>query len=291
MKKKKMLLTGVNGFLCSRVAKYFEEKYHVIPLTRKELDITNHKEAERIIKENNPNIIFHAAAMSATLPCENNPELAHKVNLDAALNIARVAKETKAKMLFLSSEQVFNGNTNEGPYGEDDKAVPSTVYGETKLKAEGLLRKELKELWILRLSWMFGLPEKNVPNNPNLLWKSLKAVLTNQPIKISTNEYRGITYVYDLIENLEKIFDLPYGTYHFGSVNEESTYDTAVYILNKIGISKEIIDRVICRDDEKHRDQKRDLRMDYNKIISKGINIRTSQESIDRAIKEFDFKL
>ncbi|MTI47540.1 MAG: NAD(P)-dependent oxidoreductase [Firmicutes bacterium] len=291
MKKKKMLLTGVNGFLCSRVAKYFEEKYHVIPLTRKELDITNHKEAERIIKENNPNIIFHAAAMSATLPCENNPELAHKVNLDAALNIARVAKETKAKMLFLSSEQVFNGNTNEGPYGEDDKAVPSTVYGETKLKAEGLLRKELKELWILRLSWMFGLPEKNVPNNPNLLWKSLKAVLTNQPIKISTNEYRGITYVYDLIENLEKIFDLPYGTYHFGSVNEESTYDTTVYILNKIGISKEIIDRVICRDDEKHRDQKRDLRMDYNKIISKGINIRTSQESIDRAIKEFDFKL
>jgi len=291
MDMRKILITGGGGFLSSRIVLAYKDKYNITSLSRKDLDITDEKATKELIKKVKPKIIIHAAAMSATESCENNPSLAYKINVEGSLNIARVAKEIGSKMLFISTEQVFNGNIEDGPYKENNKPIPSTVYGETKLEAENLLRKEIEELWILRLSWMFGLPERGTPNSPSLFWKAITAVLTNNPIKISANEYRGITYSYDLIDNLENIFKLPYELYHFGSENEESTYDMAVFILEQIGVSKENIDRVIIKDDEKHKNKKRDLRLAYEKIKSHGINILSSKESIVRAIEDFDYKL
>lgn len=158
MDRRKILITGANGFLASRINKTFKDKHEMIPLTSKDLDITNHQLANKILEEVRPNIIIHTAAISATEACENNPDFAYKVNVEASVNIARKAKEIGSKLLFISSEQVFNGNINDGPYKEDQEPVPSTVYGKTKLTAENLLKKELEELWILRLSWMFSLP-------------------------------------------------------------------------------------------------------------------------------------
>jgi dTDP-4-dehydrorhamnose reductase len=291
MDKKKILLTGANGFLASRINKTYSNKYEMIPLTIKDLDITNHELADKILEEVRPNIIIHTAAISATEACENNPEFAYKVNVEASVNIAKKAKEIDAKLLFISSEQVFNGNINEGPYKEDEEPVPNTVYGKTKLEAENLLKKELEELWILRLSWMFGLPERGMPNNSNLFWKLFSALVSDSPIKIASNEYRGITYAYDLIDNLEKVLELPFDTYHFGSVNEKSTYDTAVFMLRKMGVPENRIERIVIRDDERYKDRKRDLRLDYSKIASFGIDIDTSWGSIERAINEFNFSL
>lgn len=290
MSKTKILITGAAGFLGSRVYKVYKNKYDITPLTTKDLDITDHEAISFMLEKVKPDIIFHGAAISATKACEDNPQLAYRVNVEASVNIAKIARKIGARMLFVSSEQVFNGNVNEGPYSEEDEAIPNTVYGQTKLEAEKLLRQEIDELWILRLNWMFGLPERNVPNNSNLFWKLIYAVVSDKPIKIASNEYRGITYVYDLIDNLENIFELPYGTYHFGSENEKSTYDTAVFMLEQMGVSKERIDKIVIRDEDKYKDKKRDLRMSYEKIKSFGININTSRQSIERALKEFDFK-
>ncbi|SHH74399.1 dTDP-4-dehydrorhamnose reductase [Caloranaerobacter azorensis DSM 13643] len=290
MSKTKILITGAGGFLGSRIYREYKNKYDITALTAKDLDVTDYEAVSFVLEKVKPDIIFHGAAISATKACEDNPQLAYRVNVEGSVNIAKIARKIGAKMLFVSSEQVFNGNVNDGPYSEEDEAIPNTVYGQTKLEAERLLRQEIDELWILRLSWMFGLPERNVPNNPNLFWKIVCAVMSDKQIKIASNEYRGITYVYDLIDNLENIFELPYGTYHFGSENEQSTYDTAVFILERIGLSKEKIDRIVIRDEDKYKDKKRDLRMSYEKIKSFGININTSQQSIERALKEFDFK-
>lgn len=130
-----------------------------------------------------------------------------------------------------------------------------------------------------------------MPNNLNLFWKLIGALISNRPIKIASNEYRGITYAYDLIDNLEKIFELPYDTYHFGSINENSTYDTALFMLKKMGISEKRIEEIVIRDNERYKDRKRDLRLDYSKIMALGIDIDTSLGSIERAINEFKFIL
>lgn len=291
MKGLKIAVTGVGGFFNTRLLRHYDSRYTMSALTHQDLDITKAEEVRRILTELKPDIVIHGAAITSTLDCERNPNLAYKVNVEGALNIARVTNEINAKMVFYSSEQVFNGNIQEGPYSEEIEAVPNTVYGKTKLEAETLLRQEKQDLWILRFSWLFGLPERNMPMGTNLVWNVIKAGLKESPIKVAVHEFRGITHAYDIIDNFDKVFHIPYGTYHFGSINNVSTYNTAVYILQQIGMEEDKINKILIPDYEKYRENKRDLRLDYHKIMSTGIPIVSSLESINRALNEYAFKL
>lgn len=287
MRDKRILITGASGFLASRLLCKLDERYNVVGISRKNLNLLDHNEVLGAFNILKPDIVIHTAAMTATLDCENNPREAYKVNVDGSINLARAAKKNGASMLFLSSEQVFNGNPEEGPYSEEQVPVPSTVYGETKLKAEELLRDEIEKLWILRLSWLFGLPERNMPNGANLPMKLMDAVVSNKTVSIPNNEFRGITHAYDLIDNIEGVFKLPYDTYHFGSENDSSTYEIAVFIMEKLGFSKDMIDSIVIADNEKYKNKKRDLRMSYERIKACGIDVLTSKESIIRALGQY----
>jgi dTDP-4-dehydrorhamnose reductase len=289
MLKPKIFVTGAGGFLNSRMINRWKSDYDMIPMNRKKMNLNDYEGLRKYFDSIKPHIVIHGGAMSATQECEDNPDLAYKVNVTGTVNIARAAKASGAKLIFFSTEQVFNGNVDDGPYREDDTALPSTVYGKTKLEAERLLALETDQYWILRLSWMFGLPERLVPNNPNLLWNLLRAITTNTQISISNNEFRGITHVYDLIDNLQNILNLPFDTYHFGSQNHLSTYDTAVFMLEHMGLSKNRINEIVIKDELKHKNNKRDLTMSYEKIRSLGININTSQDSIRGALEQFRF--
>lgn len=287
----KIALTGAGGFFNSRLLKSYEAKYEMIPLTRSVLDITNAGETTRMIKNIKPDLIVHGAAVTSTADCEEQPELAYTVNVAASLNLAKAARETKAKMIFLSSEQVFNGNIEDGPYREEQPACPNTVYGKTKLAAENLLKNELEQLWILRLSWLFGLPERKLPAGTNLFWRIVQACLTGIPVKVPVNEYRGITYVYDIIDHFDKILEIPYGIYHLSSINTMSTYQTAVSIMAQMRIKQEQIAKMIIPDYEKYKDQKRDLRLECNKIKAAGIPVFGCDASIERAVADYGLKL
>lgn len=293
MKRLKIAVTGASGFLNSRLINYFKLNHplcEMIPLRRQDIRMSA-QETARVIKQIHPDIIIHGAAMTATADCEKDPELAYTVNVASSLNLAKAANEVKAKLVFFSSEQVFNGNPEEGPYTEESKAIPSTVYGKTKLEAESLLKNEIENLWILRFSWLCGFPERNLPVGSNLLWNVIKIALNAKSGKMPVHEYRGITYVYDIIDHFSKVFELPYGTYHFGSVNNESTYKTAIFILKCLGLEEERIRQILLPDRDKYRECKRDLLLSYTKIKKAGIPIVTSQESIERAVSEFRFKL
>jgi len=293
MERLKIAVTGAGGFLNSRLINYFKLNHplcEMIPLKRQDICLNAQKTAQ-VIKQIQPDIIIHGAAMTATADCENDPELAYTVNVTNSLNLAKAANEVKAKLVFFSSEQVFNGNPEEGPYTEEGKAIPNTVYGRTKLEAENLLKNELENLWILRFSWLCGFPERNLPVGANLLWNVLKTTLKGKSDKMPVHELRGITYVYDIIDHFSKVFELPYGTYHFGSQNNESTYETAIFILKCLGLEEERIQQIILPDHDKYRERNRDLRLSYTKIQNAGIPIVTSQESIERAVSEFRFRV
>lgn len=287
MRDKRVLITGSSGFLASRLVCRLNESYNVVGVSRKSLNLLDYSEVLGAFNMLKPDIVIHTAAMTATLDCENNPREAYKINVDGSLNLARAAKKNGSSMIFLSSEQVFNGNPEEGPYSEEHTPVPNTVYGQTKLKAEELLREEIEKLWILRLSWLFGFPERNMSNGENLPMKLMNAVISNKAVSICNNEFRGITHAYDLIDNIENIFELPYDTYHFGSENDSSTYEIAVFIMEKLGFSKDMIDSIVIADNEKYKNKKRDLRMSYDKIKACGIDVLTSKESIIRALGQY----
>lgn len=284
---KKILLTGGNGFFSSRFADYYKNTYDILALGRKELDITDDSAVDKYVADFKPDIIIHAGAVAVTDFCENNPDLAYKINVSASVNIGKVAKKYGAKLVFLSSEQVFNGNSNSGAFTEDDTPVPNTVYGKNKLEAENLLQDILDELWIVRFTWLFGLPERNKQMSNGILWETMSKLINQENIVASKREFRGMTYVYDVIENFPKLFHIPYGIYHFGSENDYSRYDVVNCILQEFGLDSNKINSVLEEDLVKYKDSNRDVRLNSSKVASFGIEFSNTLDSLKKCMKEY----
>ncbi|MDF2883142.1 MAG: NAD(P)-dependent oxidoreductase [Clostridiaceae bacterium] len=282
---KKLLFTGGKGFVCTRLAEYYGDKYEIISTDKDDLDITDYDKVLAAFQQYKPDYVLHAAAIAVTDFCNQHPELAHKINVEGAVNVAKACKSVGAKMIFISSEQIFNGNSERGPYDEEHKAVPDTVYGQNKLEAEGLLKNILHELWIIRFTWMFGLPKEGCGMASNIMWGTVSSILKNEKIKAPVNEYRGMTYIVEMIENFHKIFDLPYGTYNFGSGNDLSRYHVVKLIIEELGLGHKLQD-LLEADTEKYKDNPRDIRLVTDKITKNGIVFSTTEEAIKRCVKD-----
>lgn len=286
---KKILLTGGNGFFCTRLTDFYKDRYEILSTDKDELDIVNGEEVLKVFKEFKPDYVIHAAAIAVTNFCNEHPDIAHKINVDGAINVAKACKETNAKMIFISSEQVFNGNKEGAPFNEESTPIPNTVYGENKLEVEGLLKDILEEVWVLRFTWQFGLPQRGFNMSSNILWDTLSSLLKGEKIVAPVNEYRGMTYVYELIEQFDKIFKIPYGTYHVGSRNDLSRYDVVKLIIEEMGLGHRL-DEVLEADTEKYKDNPRNVRLDTSKLEEHGIKFGTTAEGIKRCLGEFKIK-
>ncbi len=160
------------------------------------------------------------------------------------------------------------------------------MYGKHKLQAEEEVEKILDDGIILRLTWLCSLPERNKIFKPNIIWNIARAILNNKPMKLSVNEYRGITYVYDLINNFEKIFTLPGGVYNAGCENNINTYEIGKSIFKEMGLEHRI-NEVLVKDTEFYRD----LRMCNKKLREYGIYLDETEKSISNCINDFSFKV
>jgi len=285
---KKVLLTGSNGFLASRFYTYYKDHYQILPLMHSNLDITDEIKVLDIFHKFKPDYVIHAAAIADTGLCERNPKLSNEVNILGSINVAKACSLTKSKLVYLSSDQIFNGNFESGPYNENHIPAPNTVYGNHKLKAEDQLKEIVDELWILRLTWLFGFPEKNCKVNSNILWNVVSAILKDKKLKLPNNEFRGMTYVYNLIENLPNIFNLPFGTYHTGSENNLSTYDIAFHILKELGLDHKV-DNYLEKDVERFKDHPRDLRISNDKLKKFDVSFPNTEEAIKKCLKDFNY--
>ncbi len=282
----RILITGGKGFFCSRLVQYYKGKYEFLVTDKDDLDITNEEKVNEAFEQFKPNLVIHAAAIAVTDFCNKNPQIAHKINVDGAINVAKATKKVGGKLVFISSEQIFNGNTNPGPYKEDDEAIPDTVYGQNKLEAEKLLKDIIDELWIVRFTWMFGLPDRNCGMAGNILWETISSIIKNEKINVSSNEFRGMTYVYNMIENFEILFKSPYGTYHLGSENNQNRYEVVKGIFKKLGLENRIKD-LVGEDKEKYKTNPRDIRLNCDKARSVGMNFYSTDEAISNCLKEY----
>lgn len=283
--KKKILLTGANGFFGTRFIKRYQHQYDVVGTDVPELDITDMAMLQKRFDEERPDIVIHAAAIALTDFCNKNPELAHKVNVQGAVNVATACKEVGAKLVFISTEQIFNGNTEAGPYTELDTPVPDTIYGKNKLEAEGILSEMMDELWILRFTWQFGLPERNTNINANVLWNAMQGLIAGEKMQERTNEFRGLTYIHELVDQFEKIFEIPYGIYHTGAKNDASRYDIAKHIFTLLGQEHRLHD-ILEAVEAPHT---RDVRLDTSKLAQHGVSFTESTEAITRCLQEFKY--
>ncbi|WED24884.1 NAD(P)-dependent oxidoreductase [Vibrio sp. JC009] len=284
--KERILITGANGFFGTRFINKYQDKFDITATDVEQLDITDAAQVDAMFAEVKPNYVIHAAAIAVTDFCNKHPDIAHKVNVQGAINVAKACKTVGAKLVFISTEQIFNGNEEPGPYTEAHTPNPDTIYGQNKLEAEGELKSILDEMWILRFTWMFGLPERNTSINPNVLWNTLQALFSGEKMKERRNEFRGLTYIHELIDQFEKIFTIPYGTYHTGAHNPASRYEIAQHILTEMGLGSRWGEVLEANDAPKTRD----VRLDTSKLAAQGVVFTESKQAISNCLKEFGFK-
>ena len=176
--------------------------------TRKDFDITDFRSTYTFIINYMPDAVIHCAAYTAVDKAEYEQGLCHLVNTSATENIAEICKKINAKLLYISTDYVFNG-TKDGFYEVDDETNPINVYGKSKLLGEEAVQKILKKYFIVRISWVFGKHGNNFVKTMLRLGKELKE------INVVSDQYGSPTYTADLSSLLvEMIKTEKYGIYH-----------------------------------------------------------------------------
>ena len=284
---KTILVTGANGYIASYVRKENHHKFNWITMTRKDADLSKPEEIEAFLKDKQFDICFHTAANATTAVCEENPELAHKINVESTQKIIEACKKIQARLIFCSTEQVFNGKENHGPFNEEESVSAVTVYGKNKIECEDLIHEQLDDYLILRFSWMMGLSFDKVKASPSIIKNVMNALLHQTPTLFTCNERRCMTYAKKLAQQFEKITTLDTGTYHVASKNDMTTYETAVYIAKELKASDEAIAKYILPNKERYSERFRDYRLDSSKLEHLGITFGTFEENIEEILKDF----
>ena len=161
----------------------------------RDADIREVKSVERVVRETRPDWVVLAAAYADVDRCETNPEQAFAVNRDGAMNVATAAKSSGSRLLFLSSDYVFDGKKTT-PYETGDPRNPKSVYGRTKAEAEIKLQELIPDCCIARTSWLFGTGGKCFPD-------TILKLAASRPALDVVDDQRGCpTYAVDLARTL-----------------------------------------------------------------------------------------
>lgn len=288
--KKTILVTGSNGYIASLVYAYQKENFNFIRMTRKDADFQNPEAVRDFISKQNFDICFHTAANATTQICEDNPDLAHKINVESTQSIIDVCKEKSAKLIFCSTEQVFNGKESHGPFTEEEIPKSVTVYGQNKIECENLIQEQLPNTIILRFSWMMGLSYEGVKASPSIIKNVMNAIITQKPTLFTVNEKRCMTYAKHLAKQFDKIVNLENGIYHCSSDNDLSTYESALYVANTLNVNQEAIEKYILPNHDRYTDRFRDYRLDSQKLKNHGIEFSNFEEDVLEILTDFGWK-
>ena len=279
---KRILITGSSGFLGSRLAYYLKDKYELLQPSHEELNVSREVAVRAYMEEHRPDVVIHCAALSNTWYCEQHREESHKVNVQGTVRIAKACKLTGAKLVFMSSDQVYNATPLPGLLKEEDVLQPVNIYGQHKLECEQRAQWNLPESVGLRLTWMYDLPDSHMKLNSNILVNLQNAYNDGNTINVATHEYRGVTYVWDVVRNIEKAISLPGGIYNFGSGNTLNSYELHLRAAELMGLKEP--ETWIIPDNERFHDEPRNLTMDCSLIEEHGIHFCDSVEGIHEAI-------
>ena len=226
----RVLVTGVKGQLGYDVMNELAGRGHEgIGVDIQEMDITDAASVEKVITEAAPDAVIHCAAYTAVDAAEDNVDLCRRVNAGGTENIARVCKALNCKMMYISTDYVFNGQGTR-PWEPDDKREPLNVYGQTKYEGE-LAVETLEKFFLVRIAWVFGV------NGKNFIKTMLNLGKTRDHLTVVADQIGSPTYTADLAVLLcDMIQTEKYGVYHATNEGYCSWAEFAQAIMDEAGL-------------------------------------------------------
>jgi dTDP-4-dehydrorhamnose reductase len=190
----RVLIFGATGLVGKALLREWQGD-EVVGLGSRDADIRSEEQVGAAIRRHEPEWIVLAAAYTDVDGCETHAELAFDVNSRGAANVAKLSAKAGARLVFLSTDYVFDGNKNE-PYETDEPLSPQTIYGKTKAAAEVEIRKVHPQACILRTSWVFGVDGKCFPDT------ILKLAQNREQLDVVNDQRGSPTYTVDLARTI-----------------------------------------------------------------------------------------
>ena len=262
-----ILVTGANGQLgWDCVAEGRSRGYEVAGFVRAELDITDRDAVMKKVHEIKPDTIIHCAAWTNVDGAEDYPEECRRINVDGTRNVAEASKMVDAKLIYVSTDYVFDGSGTE-PWTPEDDPHPLNTYGQSKLDGENIVRGTTGKYFIVRTSWLYGSHGKHFVKTMLHLGRE------HAVVRVVNDQIGTPTYSFDLASLLLDMAGTEkYGTYH--AVNTGgyiSWYDFAKEIFAKSGINCEVIP-VSSEEYRANAIRPKNSRLNTGKLIEAGFN-------------------
>lgn len=232
----KIIITGSNGQLGRELTKILKERngFEVVSLDRESLNITNLNYVTKAISYSQPNVVINCAAHTAVDLCESDEENAYKINALGPRNLAIACEKIGAKLVHISTDYVFDGK-NKTPYREYETTCPNTVYGESKLLGEKLVREFSSKHFIIRTAWLYG-------DGKNFVTTMLNLAKNQEEIRVVNDQIGSPTSTVDLARVIVRlIYTEYYGTYHGTCEGQCSWYDFAKKIFELKNVDVKVI--------------------------------------------------
>lgn len=263
----KVLVTGVKGQLGFDLVNELKKRNHEpIGVDIEDMDITDAGSVDSVIRAASPDAVIHCAAWTAVDAAEDeaNQEKVHLVNGVGTENIVSVCKALDIKMMYISTDYVFDGQGTE-PWQPDCKNYrPLNVYGKTKLEGELAVSGQLSKYFIVRIAWVFG------KNGKNFIRTMLNLGQTHEELRVVNDQIGSLTYTYDLARLLVDMIETEkYGYYHATNEGEYTSW---------YEITKEIFRQAVCMGHEEY------ARVTVNPVT-------TAEYGVSKAARPFNSRL
>ncbi|GEP63894.1 NAD(P)-dependent oxidoreductase [Clostridium beijerinckii] len=230
-----ILVTGVNGQLGYDVVKELNSRnIECLGIDKSELDITCSDEVSEYFFKLKPECVIHCAAYTAVDKAEDDRAVCYKVNVEGTQNIAKACKAVDAKMVYISTDYVFDGKGNI-PFEIDGNIRPISVYGKTKYEGEIKVKEILSKYFIVRISWVFGV------NGNNFIKTMLRLGKEKERLNVVCDQIGSPTYTFDLAPLLcDMSISEKYGVYHATNEGFCSWAEFASEIMKKANLKCKI---------------------------------------------------
>lgn len=231
---KKIWITGAEGHIGTALLDLLEGvEYQLLPMDIEEVDITKIDEVTQFVHVNRPDVVINCAGLTDVQECENNVDEAYRVNAIGVRNVALAANEVNAKVIQISTDDVFDKESRI-PYNEFDNVHPRTIYGKSKEAGEKILTQLLNRFVIIRSSWIYGIGRDFVD-------EVLRNVGQGKTMEVPNNQYAAPTSAKELAKVIRYFIDNEeYGLYHVVCPGSCSRYEFARTILEYSGKAGEL---------------------------------------------------